>query len=435
MTIATNRSRCIIVLSLPRSGSSLVAGCLHRLGVDMGEGHLQHADKSNPTGYYEDMRWHQINKFLAGSRYTAQRVWTLPVRQRAEYEALAAECAKKPLWGAKAPRFAHVFQHVWPIIAKVAEIRVVVVNRDRSAVISSLMQHSRTAYGGALVMSRAKAAQLLVKWNAALVSGLEGFDGPVLEVGYEALMSDPETEIAILQGYALPHGSSESYARQWQNAVAFAGGSETLSQRKENKFLSIVTRTHKRPKRLEQCKASIAQLTDADYEHVIVRDEIGVGHDGAYQLTIDAFDAGRFHGRYAWFLDDDDRLADPAFVTRLKETVATHDNPPVIVVRHQNAQRIWPEDAYWERPPVRRHIGIGCLIVRADVWRKYAPFLTTHHYAGDWMMITQMVKDGLHREWVWLDMIGTLKGPAGVALPEDQLDTRGLVFVNPQGSQ
>jgi len=199
-------------------------------------------------------------------------------------------------------------------------------------------------------------------------------------------------------------------------------------------FLSILTRTYKRPQRLEECKTSIAQLADDDYEHVVVVDEKGVGHDGAYQLTIDAADAGRVHGRYVWYLDDDDRLADPQFVTRLKETAAEHDNPPVIVVRHQNTKRIWPEDEYWEQVPfTRQHIGIGCLILRFDVWRKYAPLLTTHHYAGDWMMITQMVADAV--PFVWLDMIGTLKGPAGVGLPESRLDARGLRFVDPRGQQ
>jgi glycosyltransferase involved in cell wall biosynthesis len=198
-----------------------------------------------------------------------------------------------------------------------------------------------------------------------------------------------------------------------------------------DKFLSIVTRTYKRPQRLEECKASIAQLTDGDYEHVVVVDEVGAGHDGAYQLCIDAYDAGRMHGQYIWFLDDDDRLADPEFVTRLKETAEEQNDPTVIVVRHQNTKRVWPEDDYWEKVPTRRHIGIGCLIIRSDIWRKYAPRLIMHHYAGDWMMISQMVREKLHREWVWLDMVGTLKGPAGIALDEDELDRRGLVFVDP----
>ena len=69
-------------------------------------------------------------------------------------------------------------------------------------------------------------------------------------------------------------------------------------------FLSIMTRTHKRPRRLQECKESVAQLVDDDYEHVVVVDEVGVGHDGSYKLCIDAFDDGRVNGQYVWFLDD-----------------------------------------------------------------------------------------------------------------------------------
>jgi len=172
-------------------------------------------------------------------------------------------------------------------------------------------------------------------------------------------------------------------------------------------------------------------LTDDDYEHVVVEDKKGVGHDGSYQLCIDAFDEGRVNGRYVWFLDDDDRLADPEFITRLKETAeANGGDPPVMVVRHMNTERIWPEDRYWGKAPVRQHIGNGCMVYRRDVWRKYADLLTSHHYAGDIFMITQCWKDGV--PWVWLDMIGTLKSGANDALSDAELDRRGLDWVDPR---
>jgi hypothetical protein len=41
-------SRCILVVSVPRAGSSCVAGVLHKLGIDMGSGHFQPDDKFNP---------------------------------------------------------------------------------------------------------------------------------------------------------------------------------------------------------------------------------------------------------------------------------------------------------------------------------------------------------------------------------------------------
>ncbi len=58
-----------MVLSTLRSGSSCVAGALHRLGVDMGAGHFQPADTNNQAGYYEDLRWQAVTKEITGGRY------------------------------------------------------------------------------------------------------------------------------------------------------------------------------------------------------------------------------------------------------------------------------------------------------------------------------------------------------------------------------
>ena len=182
---------------------------------------------------------------------------------------------------------------------------------------------------------------------------------------------------------------------------------------------------------MQECKESVAQLVDDDYQHVVVVDEVGVGHDGSYKLCIDAFDEGRAEGRYIWFLDDDDRLADPEFIGKLKQVAEENGgDPPVIVVRHMNAQRIWPEDQYWGKAPVRRHIGNGCMIYRRDVWRKYADHLMDHPYAGDIYMIMACWGDDV--PWVWLDLIGTLKSGANNALSDAELDRRGLLWEDPR---
>jgi len=43
----------ILVIGSPRSGTSVVAGVLHHLGVDMGKFYIR-PDTQNPTGYFED---------------------------------------------------------------------------------------------------------------------------------------------------------------------------------------------------------------------------------------------------------------------------------------------------------------------------------------------------------------------------------------------
>ena len=44
--------KCVVVLGPPRSGTSLTAGILSKMGVDMGN--IRPLDTQNPTGYFED---------------------------------------------------------------------------------------------------------------------------------------------------------------------------------------------------------------------------------------------------------------------------------------------------------------------------------------------------------------------------------------------
>ena len=53
-------SKCVIVLGMHRSGTSLVAGILAQLGIDMGK-RLLGANAFNPTGYWENVEVVDIN--------------------------------------------------------------------------------------------------------------------------------------------------------------------------------------------------------------------------------------------------------------------------------------------------------------------------------------------------------------------------------------
>jgi hypothetical protein len=73
-----------MVLGVPRSGTSCVAGVLWMLGVDMGSGHLQTADQHNPLGYFEDVRWQALNKQITGLRYGTNEPAVISERQKAQ---------------------------------------------------------------------------------------------------------------------------------------------------------------------------------------------------------------------------------------------------------------------------------------------------------------------------------------------------------------
>jgi len=57
-----NKIKSVVVLGA-RSGTSLVAGMLHILGVDMGD-EMRAPDATNPTGYYEDLHFVKVTSDL-----------------------------------------------------------------------------------------------------------------------------------------------------------------------------------------------------------------------------------------------------------------------------------------------------------------------------------------------------------------------------------
>ena len=191
-------SRAIFILSLPRSGSSCIAGALHRMGVDMGEGHWQPLDASNPRGYYEDLRWQALNKDLAGYGYSARSVYWLPDQHRAAYRRLFELCSQEPTWGVKAPRMAFTFKHFISLAREFCEVRVVVIERDLDDVVASMKRHSEVAYDGTRRMSDAEASALIQTWQAALLDAIKTFRGPTCVVTYDDVIEKPETALRDL---------------------------------------------------------------------------------------------------------------------------------------------------------------------------------------------------------------------------------------------
>jgi len=57
-----------LVTGLPRSGTSVLAGVLHNLGINMLNGRPPRTDGVNPTGYFEDLKIANINMRHTNSR-------------------------------------------------------------------------------------------------------------------------------------------------------------------------------------------------------------------------------------------------------------------------------------------------------------------------------------------------------------------------------
>ena len=193
------KSRCVIVLSIPRSGSSLVAGVLHRLGVDMGEGYLQPPDISNQRGYYEDLRWQKTNKRLVGPRYEMHCLEQIPERIQNKYRKLIAVCETKPLWGMKDPRLCVTLHWITPYLQ---DARLVIVRRDLGASVRSLVYHSQVSYQGTLEMNDTQARSLLEEWQRIMDWQIATFNGPMLTVNYRDMLNEPMAWVCELNRFA-----------------------------------------------------------------------------------------------------------------------------------------------------------------------------------------------------------------------------------------
>jgi hypothetical protein len=197
--------RSILVLGVPRSGTSAVAGALHHLGVDMGTGHLQQGNEWNPRGYYEDLRWQKLNKAITGPRYGHEQPTAISVERVEQYRALAELCDTNFLWGMKDPRLCFTAPFIWVWLQ---EPRIIAVKRSAEASAASLMRHSQENYNGRYAMSLQQARALINVWSVAMAERLRQFHGPSIKVHYEELVNSPEDVLYDLGRFSF-HGLRE----------------------------------------------------------------------------------------------------------------------------------------------------------------------------------------------------------------------------------
>lgn len=172
--------RCVMVIGPHRSGSSAVAGVLHRLGVQMGT-RLLEADPSNPYGYYEDRDWLDLNYGLVGD-WTQPKISRPTLREQLRIRSLVAKRRRFRYWGCKDPRFCITGRWVWPAVK--SNLCIIHTNRPIVSRIDSLL----TKHPG---MDREH-----VEWVAALCmverrKNLEHCPVTPLDVSYDTLVVDP----------------------------------------------------------------------------------------------------------------------------------------------------------------------------------------------------------------------------------------------------
>jgi len=184
--------KCVVVLGCHRSGTSMVAGMLHALGVNMGE-RFREPDQHNSGGYWEDLDWRDLDQHILAA---AGGSWWEPPSMRSILgcaplfspgaRALAdVRDARGGPWGFKDPRACLTLPTYVDVLAD--NTLFVVVDRDLTAVLDSL-QRRATLRG--YVMQNPKG--LVVEYLARRERFLAQVDpGRVMRLWYEAVTTRP----------------------------------------------------------------------------------------------------------------------------------------------------------------------------------------------------------------------------------------------------
>ena len=148
-----------IIMGMHRSGTSAIAGLLHTNGIVMGEERFFRPEPSpeNPKGYFEDVRFRDINDAVLAHNHYYVKNWKMPIGApywdaTPELFNAATVLIKEmdeeyPSWGWKDPRTCLT----WPFWFRVIEslgllekTSVIVTHRDPYAIAGSMIKRGNS---------------------------------------------------------------------------------------------------------------------------------------------------------------------------------------------------------------------------------------------------------------------------------------------------
>ena len=185
----------IIVVGASRSGTSMTAGILHRLGVFMGTKVLG-ATKDNLLGHFEDIEMSRVNrrmlKAALGSWSNPPVPWLLEQVATDEQMAPLIEWRNErhDVWGFKDPRTSLTLAK-W--LLELENPRIIWCRRDGDAVTRSLVKRNQLDY--------ATAYDLWLIYNKRIADVCVDRDD-VLEVQYEDVLDEPRAWVARIASFA-----------------------------------------------------------------------------------------------------------------------------------------------------------------------------------------------------------------------------------------
>jgi len=176
---------------------------------------------------------------------------------------------------------------------------------------------------------------------------------------------------------------------------------------KEKPFLTIFTRTCKRPAMLSNLIRSIMKQSDWDIEQIFCVDRSG-NHPGGNVLWANnqiPKHKYRVDGEYVYFQDDDKEMIFPYFVEELKAIVKAEHYPAVVLVRSMCATKevgslhflplpdVWNVNWREGKRPKRWAGHALDYVVRNDYWKQHIGAYTGKTHGGDCHFGTALISD------------------------------------------
>jgi sulfotransferase family protein len=205
--------RNILVVGMPRSGTSMTAGALAHAGyhvADEPNDHLRPGDAHNPGGYWEAVPLVEMNvEVLRAVGYPHHNTWLFdaitseiaekidrldPLPGHAEF---VASWANSTPWVWKDPRFCYTLGYWWKLLDPAAT-GVFITKRDPTSIYRSFLRlgwRQPSAEAEADVRGRVN-AHLAAAWRA-----IEAFDIPHIETSYDACLEYPDDTARIMSTF------------------------------------------------------------------------------------------------------------------------------------------------------------------------------------------------------------------------------------------
>lgn len=162
-------------------------------------------------------------------------------------------------------------------------------------------------------------------------------------------------------------------------------------------FMTIVTRTCRRPEAFARNCESVEAQTDQDIQHLVLVDRIGRG----IHLANKRFHTHRnfVRGEWVYILDDDNYLVDPTFVAEIRR-ISSELDPELIMVKGQ-----WPHELVlpevWKssRVPPLCGVDAGNFVVRVDPWKTHIHLFGLDERGGDHRVLKSLFDSRLRIHW------------------------------------